>query len=114
MMERRRANRRRFTYYLKVVDETSLNLIGYIADINDRGFKLDCTRALPVGVDFHLRIDLTSDISNKGYIVVVGKSRWCKPDVVEPNLINVGFELVRVSPGDTNVYNKIVEKYSSG
>ncbi len=112
MMERRRENRRSFNYYLKIVEEGSLRIIGHMTDINNMGFKVDSTLNLAEGTDMHLRLDLTSEISTKSYLSFIGRVKWCRPDDSTPNMMNLGFEVVRIHPDDAKIFSQIVEKYS--
>ncbi|GAB4492778.1 MAG: hypothetical protein Fur0016_27560 [Anaerolineales bacterium] len=113
MPERRTTPRRKFSYYMRVMDDVTEQLVGHLADISPRGFKLDCSQAFPDEKDFRLRMDLTSDISDKPYIVFTARSKWCKPDSTEPFVYNVGFEIINISLSDGKIFQTIVEKYGS-
>ena len=39
--EKRKLARRNFSYYMRVMDETTGQLVGHLADISTGGFKLD-------------------------------------------------------------------------
>ncbi len=41
MADKRKINRRDFTYYMQVTDDISKQLIGYLTDISTGGFRLD-------------------------------------------------------------------------
>lgn len=112
MMERRRENRRPFNYYLKVVEEGTLKLIGHMTDINKIGFKVDSPLSLAIGTDIRLRIDLTSDISSKSYMAFVARVKWCRQDEFTPNMMNIGFEVIRIHPDDAKIYDQMIQKYS--
>lgn len=113
MAERRNLERRNFTYYMRVVDDLSGQLVGHLADISPRGFKLDCSQALSIGKDFRLRMDLTSDVADKPFIVFTARSKWTHPDSMDPFVHNVGFEIVNISLVDGQIFQRIVEKYGS-
>ena len=61
MSEKRKKDRREFTYYMQVKDDTTKRIIGYLSDISTGGFKLDCPQQIPPGQDFRLQIDLTAE-----------------------------------------------------
>ncbi len=113
MPERRTTPRRNFSYYMRVVDDMTQQLVGHLSDISLRGFKLDCSQALPAEKDFRLRMDLTSDISDRPSIVFTARSKWCRPDSIDPFINNVGFEIINISIVDGQIYQRIVEKYGS-
>ncbi len=58
-------------------------------------------------------IDLTPDISEKETMVFIARSKWARPDYVDPNTFNVGFEIVNISPNDMLVFQRMFEKYGS-
>jgi hypothetical protein len=114
MMDERRFNKRRkFGYYMRVVDNNTHALIGYLSDISSRGFKLDSKHALVVDRDYALRLDLTSDISEKPFIVFVARTKWSQPDSTDPFGHNVGFQIISIAPQDEKIFQRIVEKYGT-
>lgn len=111
--ERRNAKRKKFTYYMRAVDANTLELVGYLTQISAIGIQIDSEKPLPVNVNFKLRVDLTSDIANKTMMVFNARSKWCQPDRAEPNSFNVGFEVTLLSREDMNIYNRMIEKYTT-
>jgi len=111
--ERRKLDRRNFSYYMRVVDELTGKLVGHLADISTGGFKLDCSTALPPNMDYRLRLDLPSDISTSGFMVFSARSRWCRPDEIDPTAFNVGFQITSMLPGDFNTFLRMFERYGS-
>ena len=96
--ERRQKSRRNFSYYMRVVDEADGKLIGHFSDISSGGFKVDSTKPIPINKDYRLRIDQTGEISNKSYIIFTARARWCSVDSIDPNLYNVGFQIINMIP----------------
>ena len=113
MANKRKIDRRDFTYYMQVKDETTKEIIGYLSDISTGGFKLDCDKKIPNGTDFRLQIELTADVADKTSMTFIGRSKWCHPDHVDPTSYNVGFEIVNMSPTDLEIFNRMFEKYGS-
>jgi hypothetical protein len=109
--DRRIIKRRKFGYYMRVIDTDTHELVGYLSDISPQGFKLDSQKALPVNQDYALRLDLTPEISDKAYIAFVARTKWDQPDPIDPNIRNEGFQIVSISPFDQEIYQRIVEKY---
>ena len=110
---KRKLNRREFTYYMQVKDEDTKEVIGYLSDISTGGFKLDCPQKVPTGQDFRLHIELTADVADKTSMTFIGRSKWCHQDNIDPTSFNVGFEIVNMSPSDMVIFNRIFEKYGS-
>lgn len=113
MNERRMTPRRAFAYYMRVVDDETGQLVGHLADISLRGFKLDCSYPLPLERDFRLRMDLTGDVSNRPFITFTARSKWSSPDPTAPFVHNVGFEIVHISIPEDQIFQNVVEKYGS-
>lgn len=111
--EKRKLARRAFSYYMRVMDEANGQLLGHLVDISTGGFKLDCSHAIPLNKDYHLRIDLTSEIANKDFMVFTARSKWCRPDPIDPTLFNAGFQITNMTPGDFEIFSRMFEKYGS-
>lgn len=111
--ERRNAKRKKFTYYMRVLDANTLQLIGYLTQISEVGILVDTEKPLPINVNYKLRVDLTAEIANKTMMVFNGRTKWCQPDPTEPSSFNVGFEVNLLSRDDTEIFNRMIEKYAS-
>ena len=113
MADKRKIDRRDFTYYMPVKDDLNKKLIGYITDISTGGFRLDSPTQIPAGQDRRMYIQLTSDIADKNSMTFVARSKWCRPDHVDPNTYNVGFEIVNMAPSDMVIFQRMFDKYGS-
>ena len=113
MPERRHLDRRQFSYYMRVMNEDTGQLLGHLTDISASGFKLDCQKAVAVNTRYVLHLDLTSDIATKQFMVFSATSRWCRADRFDPTSFNVGFQILEMSPGDTDIFVRMFEKYGS-
>ncbi len=112
-LERRKLNRRNFSYYMRVMNEATGELVGHLSDISTGGFKLDSRQAIPLNRDFTLRVDLTSEVANKTFMIFVARSKWCQPDHYDPSTYNVGFQIINMTPGDLEIFTRMFEKYGS-
>ena len=110
---KRKINRRDFTYYMQVLDEPTKQIIGYLSDISTEGFKLDCPHQVPTEQDFHMLVPLTADIADKTSMTLIARSKWCRPDHIDPTTFNVGFEIINMAPNDMEIFHRIFEKYGS-
>ncbi len=112
-MERRRRERRTFSHYMRLMHENTGELVGHLVNISPEGFRLESVRAIPVNTDFPLRIELPRDITDKPYMVFVARSKWCRPDKIDPTLFDAGFEIVEITPGDVDIFRLIFERYGA-
>lgn len=113
MADKRKMNRRDFTYYMPVKDDISKELLGYLTDISTGGFKLDCQKQIPPGQDFRLQIELTADVADKTFMTFIARSKWCHQDHIDPFTFNVGFEIVDMAPSDMIIFQRMFERYGS-
>ncbi|MBN1303967.1 MAG: PilZ domain-containing protein [Anaerolineales bacterium] len=111
MVENRKEKRRNLSYYMRVWDERTGKPIGHLSDVSPRGFRIDCQSALPVGQDFKLRLDLNNEVSNRSFMIFVARSKWRQTDKYDPNLYNVGFQLIKISHSDAQAFNRIMSLY---
>lgn len=113
MSDKRKQDRRDFSYYMQVKNFKTKEIIGYVADIGTGGFKLDCPNQIAPGQDFQMQIALTPEISTNSELIFYARSKWCQPDHIDPTSFNVGFEIVSIAPSDMDIFIRIFEKYGS-
>jgi hypothetical protein len=112
-MERRKLDRRRFSFYMRVMNEDTGELVGHLTDISTGGFKLDSIKPIPANTDFNLHIDLTSDVADKDFMVFTARSKWCQPDHIDPTSYNVGFQIINMTPADLDIFTRLFETYGT-
>jgi hypothetical protein len=110
MEDRRKIKRRFLLYYVRVYDSKKSEQIGHLVDITPHGAMVIAENPLPVGQNFNLRIELTSEISDRQYMEIIARSIWCQPDI-DPHFHNTGFEIVQIEPRDAAIIQRIVEEY---
>jgi hypothetical protein len=109
--EKRSDERRKHGFYMRVTDNNTHELLGYVTDISLRGFKLDTPRILEVKKDYALRLEYTSEVLEKPFIVFIARAKWSQLDPITPNEYIVGFQIVSISPSEQEIYKGIVENY---
>ena len=113
MAERRNKDRKDFSYYMRLTDVDTGELVGHLVDISTGGFKLDSKKTLPLEKVYRFHLDLTSEVATKPFMVFKALSKWCQTDPFDPFVFNVGFELVEITSGDLDIFKRIVEKYGT-
>jgi len=113
MPERRRMDRRAFSYYMRLMNERTGELVGHLADISTGGFKMESPKPIPSNADFRFRIELTSDVANVPFLVFSARSKWCQRDHIDHNTFNVGFQIIDMNPADVEIFSRMFEKYGS-
>ncbi len=98
---------------MRLMHETTGELVGHLVNISREGFRLESLRPIPVNQDYPLRIELPRDITDKPYMVFIARSKWCRPDRIDPTLFDAGFEIIEMMPGDAEIFRMIFERYGS-
>ena len=111
MSERRNLERKDFSYYMQLVDDETMKLVGHLVDISSGGFKLDSQTPIPTNKDFRFRMELTNEVADKPTMTFIARSKWCQVDPLDPFIYNVGFQLVNISPLDLEIFNRMMETY---
>lgn len=113
MNERRKLNRKDFTYYMRLFDYDTQELVGHLSDISTGGFKVDSRDPVQANKVIRLRMDLSDEIANKPYMMFTARARWCQPHPLDPTLFNVGFQIISIKPGDFDILNRMVQNYGT-
>jgi hypothetical protein len=98
---------------MRFVNNQTGEHIGDLADISRDGFRLESLKPIPLNTEFTFRIDLSPEISTKPFIVLTARSRWSRPDPIDSRLYDIGFEIMRIGIGDTQIFELIINQYSS-
>ena len=112
MPEKRTVPRKKVNMYMRVLNDDTQEIIGHIVEISQTGLRLETVGPVRAGLDFYMRIEITPDLGSTPYIVFIARSKWCRMDEFQPNLFQVGFELVEIIPEDRQVYLRIIQKYA--
>ena len=113
MPERRTTPRRKFDYYMRVVDDDTQKIIGHMVQVSAIGLQLETTAPLPLQKDYYLRLELTAELADRPFIIFRARTKWCKIDDIHPNLYHVGFAVMEIMPEDQKVILDIIKKYGS-
>lgn len=111
MQERRRIHRRYLAIYSRVFNYRSGNLIGYLADLSQKGTMLIADCALAENEKYSLRFDLPKNppFSVK-HLIIEARVAWCRMGV-DPLLHSIGFEFLQVDKKQTGVIEEMIEAY---
>jgi len=110
MQEKRRIKRRYLLYYMRVYDDDSHQQIGNLVDITPVGAMVVSETPIPVKLTYHLKLELSDDISDQPFLEFTARSLWCQADV-EPHFYNTGFKIVKLDPDQVGIVERIVEVY---
>jgi len=105
--------RRNLSYYLPIMDNETQQVMGHLVDITPSGLMLDCKEPIAVNQNFNFRLDLMEELATKAFIVFDARSKWCRPDAIQPYLFNAGFQIINITPEDAEIVKHIAEKYGT-
>jgi hypothetical protein len=111
MPERRTTPRKKFSFYMRVVNDDTQEILGHMVEVGAIGLQLETTVPLPLQKDYYLRLELTPELADRPFIIFIARSKWCKIDEIEPNLYRVGFEIAEIMPDDREIFLRILAKY---
>jgi hypothetical protein len=108
--ERRKVKRRHLIFYLRVFDNETEELIGYVVDITPKGVMVISEKSIEVNKTYLFRMDLPTEIGELRQLHFKVKSAWCSNDV-NTDFWDTGFQLVDVSPADIKIIENLITKF---
>lgn len=103
MRDKRKLKRRHLIFYLRLIDNQTRQVLGYLVDITTEGLMMMAEQPVPVGKMFSLKLMA----SPSRYLSFNAKCKWCKKSV-NPLLYDAGFELEGISLNKFNWIKTIV------
>ncbi len=111
LTERRKYERHNHGVYMRVTENDTEEIIGYLTEISLGGFRLESPKNLAVDKDYTLRLEYAIEEEDKRYIVMVARARWIQPDPVTPYEYILGFQIVSMAASEQEIYKNIVDNY---
>jgi hypothetical protein len=96
---------------MRVLDDDTEETVGHLVEVSPTGMRLETTAPVPLEKVYHVHMELTPDVSDRLFMFVSIRSKWCKTDTIMPNLYRVGFEIVNIAPHDHDIYQRLLELY---
>ena len=78
MPERRTTPRKKFSFYMRVLNDDTQEILGHMVEVGEIGLQLETTVPLPLQKDFYLRLELTPDLADRPFIIFIARTKWCK------------------------------------
>jgi hypothetical protein len=112
MPEKRTVPRKKFNMYMRVLNDDTGEILGHMVEVSRTGLRLETVGPQPLEKDYYLRIEMTPDLGPMPFIIFIARTKWCKMDSIQPNLFQVGFEIVEMVPEDQEAFLRIIQKYT--
>jgi hypothetical protein len=109
-IEGRHTQRKQIIYYLKVYDQDTGKLLGYLADLTTKGLMVIGDQKIKKGKTFHLRMDLPKEMKGSKKIAFKARVMWCKPDA-NPGFFDTGYRMMNLSKEDTRTIAVLIQDF---
>ncbi|MFC1534036.1 PilZ domain-containing protein [Thermodesulfobacteriota bacterium] len=110
MDNKRSSERKGLKVFLKVFDEMTDQLFGYLVDISNEGIMVTREQGVEIDSDFQLRVVLPAEIEGKKESRFSTQSRWSEKDS-ETEFFNAGFQFVDLSPSDKMIIKRLMQNF---
>jgi hypothetical protein len=111
MQERRKLERKYLAIYSRVFDRNSGRVLGYLADLSQKGSMIISDDPLAENSRISLRFDLPDPpLFSTDHLNLDARVAWCKPDI-DPAFYNIGFEFSSVSEKESHIIDEMVDAY---
>jgi hypothetical protein len=84
--------------------------IGHVIDLTTEGILLLSDRPIPIDKQFHLKMDLPSDIKGTDLFEFRAVSLWSSKDE-NPDFINTGFKILEIEEEGLRVINRLIKRF---
>ena len=109
--ELRKIDRRCLVFYLRVMDQTSSEILGYLIDISEEGVMLMGDSKVVVGEEYQLRMRLPALMKkDRDEVVLSATSKWCKPDKDTKTYL-AGFQLGELHPAVRRLIKNLINDF---
>jgi hypothetical protein len=110
--EKRKAERRKVTYYIPVTEYKTQHMVGVLMDISSKGFRMDSSDKTAIGQVRQFYIDLPENFAHQSARIFSGACRWCIPDEIDPTSCVVGYEFVNPTKENMAFFQLVFDTYS--
>jgi hypothetical protein len=107
--EKRSEKRHPSGYYMRVLDDTTEEILGYLVETSPHGFKLETPKILEVNREYTLRVEHNIMDAHMPYIVFSARVVWCRSDPVNPFEYYAGFHIVTTPLDDHEIFRRIFD-----
>lgn len=111
--DRRKLERKKLVYYLRITNADTREALGQIFDITPEGLSVDLLTPLPLETVYTLQLDLLDPTFEKLFITFKARSKWIQPDRVVLGYYNMGFQIIEIDSEDIPIIEKIIALYAA-
>jgi hypothetical protein len=108
--EKRTLKRWHLIFYLRVFDEPTGSLVGYVVDISTKGMMLISDQPIPLNQDFKLWLEVPEDDGRRVKVSLKARSLWNQRDV-NPDFFDTGFCLLEATAEQMHKIQLIIDDF---
>ena len=109
--ENRTVERRRLVFYLRLFDQKSRDILGYLTDISTAGLMLVSVRPIEKDAVFDVRLILPKEVAGRTELPLRIRCIWCRPDPI-PNFHIAGFQFVEIDLEQKKLIDALTGEFS--
>jgi hypothetical protein len=110
MLEKRKHNRKKTTFYMKVYDNVSEKMAGNLRDISTGGIKLNSPEPFKEGEICQFNMALPDALIGEVPITIKAKSIWCQKNKIT-RLYDTGFMILSLSQDNIGAIKNSLNSY---
>ena len=111
MQERRKLERKYLAIYSRVFDRLTGRVLGYLADLSQKGSMIISDDPMLDDTYISLRFDLPDPpLFSTDHLNMEARVAWCRPDI-DPAFYNIGFEFSSVSERESLIIDEMIDAY---
>ena len=111
MEESRRLPRRYLFFYLRVFDQVTGNLLGYLSNINNEGIMLTSDMPLEIDTVLEMKMTVPGNIEENNMIHFTAKVVWCEKDE-QTNYYDSGMSLTEISDKNEELIKNLITRFT--
>jgi len=111
MIERRIQPRKHVSYYLKIYDKKTGELIGQLIDFTTQGMRILSRNPVVTDTDYKLRLDV-SPLMNGEQAVFDARCIWQEKEFTS-DTYNCGFEILKISKKNSSIIEQLRDQFGS-
>jgi hypothetical protein len=111
MGDSRRLPRRYLFFYLRVFDQVTGDLLGYLSNINNEGVMITSDLPMKEGSILEMKMTVPGNIEENNMIHFTAKVIWCRKDE-QTNYYDSGMALTEISEKNEELIKNLITRFT--
>jgi hypothetical protein len=110
MKEKRKLKRRHLIFYLRLFEQKSDKLLGYLVNINTEGFMMIGDSPMEIGKSYKMKLLVNTETNKDHFMEFNAVSRWCKRSV-NSSFYDTGFQMENIGSKEFTDIQDIIDVF---